>query len=98
MGEAPQTSRHHLFQSIRMQKRQRGVRRICCEFLSLIPKEEHIVVQGVGVVQAEFYEVIQDTHARAILTSCHSGLTREWKQIRSHTSLYVIPSRLYCAT
>jgi hypothetical protein len=37
------------------------------EFLSLIPREEHIIVQGVGIVQAEFYDVIQDTNARAIL-------------------------------
>jgi Protein of unknown function (DUF3800) len=37
------------------------------EFLSLIPKEEHIVVHGVGVVQAEFYEVTQEANARAIL-------------------------------
>jgi len=40
---------------------------ICREFLSLIPKEEHIVIQGVGVVQADFMEVIQDPTARAIL-------------------------------
>src|SRR5258708_29762885 len=37
------------------------------EFLSLIPQEEYIVVQGVGIVQTEFYDVIQDTTARAIL-------------------------------
>ncbi len=30
------------------------------EFLSLIPNEKYIVVQGVGIVQTEFYEVIQD--------------------------------------
>jgi hypothetical protein len=37
------------------------------EFLSLIPKERYIFVQGVAVVQSEFYEVIQDKNARAIL-------------------------------
>ena len=37
------------------------------EFLSLIPREENIVVQGVGIVQSDFYEVIQDANARAIL-------------------------------
>ncbi len=37
------------------------------EFLSLIPKEQYIVVQGVGIVQSDFYEVVQDPSARAIL-------------------------------
>src|SRR2546428_13123274 len=37
------------------------------EFLSLIPNEKYIVVQGVGIVQTEFYEVIQDANARDIL-------------------------------
>jgi Protein of unknown function (DUF3800) len=40
---------------------------ISLEFLSLIPKEENILVHGVGIVQRDFYDVIQDTDARAIL-------------------------------
>jgi hypothetical protein len=37
------------------------------EFLSLIPKEGHIVVHGIGILQGDFYDVIRDTNARAIL-------------------------------
>jgi hypothetical protein len=37
------------------------------EFLSLIPKEEYILAHGIGVLQKDFYEVIKDTNARAIL-------------------------------
>jgi hypothetical protein len=37
------------------------------EFLSLIPKEEYIVVHGVGILQTDFYDVIQETNACAIL-------------------------------
>lgn len=37
------------------------------EFLALITKEKYIICQGVGVPQPEFYEVIQDPKARAIL-------------------------------
>ena len=37
------------------------------EFLSLIPREEYIIAHGIGVVQKDFYEVIKDEKARAIL-------------------------------
>lgn len=37
------------------------------EFLSLIPQEQNVVVHGVGVVQSDFYDVIKDANARAIL-------------------------------
>jgi len=37
------------------------------EFLSLIPKEEYILAHGIGVVQKDFYDVIKDENARAIL-------------------------------
>ena len=39
------------------------------EFLSLIPKEQYIIAHGIGVVQKDFYEVIEDENARAILGS-----------------------------
>jgi len=52
------------------------------EFLSLIPKEEHIVVQGVGVVQADFYEVIQDPTARAILGDSPYRLAYDFAMIQ----------------
>jgi hypothetical protein len=52
------------------------------EFLSLIPKEEHIVVQGVGIVQAEFYEVIQDPNARAILGDSPYRLAYDFAMIQ----------------
>ena len=37
------------------------------EFLSLIPKEEYILAHGIGVVQKDFYDVIEDANALAIL-------------------------------
>jgi hypothetical protein len=52
------------------------------EFLSLIPKEEHIVVQGVGVVQAEFYDAIQDANARAILGDSPYRLAYDFAMIQ----------------
>jgi hypothetical protein len=52
------------------------------EFLSLIPKEEHIVVQGVGVVQTEFNEVIQDPNARAILGDSPYRLAYDFAMIQ----------------
>lgn len=41
--------------------------RISREFLSLITKEKYIICQGVGVPQSDFYHVIQDPKARAVL-------------------------------
>jgi hypothetical protein len=55
---------------------------ICREFLSLIPKEEHIVIQGVGVVQTDFYEVIQDPTARAILGDSPYRLAYDFAMIQ----------------
>src|SRR5215469_5868340 len=52
------------------------------EFLSLIPKEEHIILQGVGIVQAEFYEVIQETRARAILGDSPYRLAYDFAMIQ----------------
>jgi hypothetical protein len=52
------------------------------EFLQLIPKEEHIIVQGVGVVQSDFYEVIQDTHARAVLGDSPYRLAYDFAMIQ----------------
>jgi hypothetical protein len=52
------------------------------EFLSLIPKEEHIVVQGVGVVQTDFYEVILDANARAILGDSPYRLAYDFAMIQ----------------
>jgi hypothetical protein len=53
------------------------------EFLSLIPKEEHIVVQGVGVVQTDFYRVIEDANARAILGDSPYRLAYDFAMIQS---------------
>src|SRR5207245_5777389 len=52
------------------------------EFLSLNPKEENIIIQGVGIVQSEFYEVIQDTKARAILGDNPYRLTYDFAMIQ----------------
>jgi len=52
------------------------------EFLSLIPKEQYIVVQGIGIVQSEFYYVIQDTNARAILGDNPYRLAYDFAMIR----------------
>ncbi len=52
------------------------------EFLSLIPREEHIVVYGCGIVQADFYGVIQDTNARAILGDSPYRLAYDFAMIQ----------------
>jgi hypothetical protein len=52
------------------------------EFLSLIPKEEHIVVQGIGVPQAEFKQIIQDTNARAVLGDSPYRLAYDFAMIQ----------------
>lgn len=40
---------------------------ISAEFVGLIPNESYIVVHGIGVLQKDFYEVIADPKAKAIL-------------------------------
>jgi uncharacterized protein DUF3800 len=52
------------------------------EFLSLIPREEHIVVYGIGIVQADFYDVIQDVNARAILGESPYRLAYDFAMIQ----------------
>jgi hypothetical protein len=37
------------------------------EFITLIPDERDLIVHGVGVAQPDFYEVIKDANAKAIL-------------------------------
>lgn len=52
------------------------------EFLSLIVREEHIVVQGIGVVQSDFYEAIKDPKARAVLGEDPYRLTYDFAIIQ----------------
>lgn len=37
------------------------------EFLCLIPAEQNIIVHGIGIGQADFYDVVRDANARATL-------------------------------
>ena len=37
------------------------------EFLALIPQEQFIMVQGIGIVQSDFYEITKDERAKSIL-------------------------------
>ncbi|HLK03611.1 MAG TPA: DUF3800 domain-containing protein [Candidatus Acidoferrum sp.] len=52
------------------------------EFLQLIPKEEHIIVQGVGIVQSDFCEVIQDAYALAVLGDSPYRLAYDFAMIQ----------------
>jgi hypothetical protein len=52
------------------------------EFLNLIPKEENLVIQGVGIDQNAFYEVIQDDNARAVLGDSPYRLTYDFAMIQ----------------
>ena len=52
------------------------------EFLALIPNEEHILVHGIGIVQSDFYEVIKDAKARAILGDSPYRLAYDFAMIQ----------------
>jgi hypothetical protein len=70
--------------------------RICREFLSLIPKQENIVVQGVGVVQTDFYEVIQDPSARAILGDSPYRLAYDFAMIQCAWAMKQLEQEIRC--
>lgn len=53
-------------ENITPQERER-LRSISREFLNLLVREEYIILQGVGIVQSDFYDVIKDANAHAIL-------------------------------
>jgi hypothetical protein len=52
------------------------------EFLSLIPKEEYIIAHGIGVVQKDFYDVIKDENARAVLGDSPYRLAYDFAMIQ----------------
>jgi hypothetical protein len=52
------------------------------EFLSLIVNEGNIVAHGIGIVQSEFYEVIKDPCARAVLGADPYRLTYDFAMIQ----------------
>lgn len=52
------------------------------EFVTLIPKEEFLIVHGIGVVQSDFYDVVRDRKARAILGDTPYRLTYDLAMIQ----------------
>ena len=49
------------------EEEKQNLQSISHKFLALIPQQQFIITQGFGVVQKDFYEVIKDDRARAIL-------------------------------
>lgn len=64
------------------EKEKQHLESISCEFISLIPYERDLLVHGIGVLQSDFYEVIKDANAKAILGDSPYRLTYDLAMVQ----------------